>query len=324
MTIRQLVRSQRLSLVCGLLAALALLGYGAGSSAGIQGSGRLQRVIAFGRITAFGSIFVDGSEYSLDDASISVNGQPGAASQLEVGQIVTVQGVQDVGQRKAAAASVAFTATVIGPVSQLDRTGHSLTVLGQTVRTDAATVFGAGIQADTFAGLQPGAMVTVSALEDAAGTLHASRVDLLAGTAALQVKGTVAALDAAARTFRLNDLTVDYSGVQVRGELANGSTATVQSNVSPAGSVLYAAGVQVATGVGGVAGEHVRMEGFITSMTSAQAFTVADQPVQTDASTHFVLHGQALAPNLAVTVHGTFTASGALLAHKVEARPQPR
>jgi hypothetical protein len=320
MTTQQLTRSQRAWRVCSLLAAVALLGYGAGSSAGIQGSGRLQRVIAFGRITAFGSIFVDGVEYSLNDASISINGRSGTASELEIGQIVTVQGVQATAH-EAAAASVSFTADVMGPITQLDLAGHGLTVLGQTVRTDAATVFGAGIQADTFAGLQPGAMVAISAQEDATGTLYASRVDLLTGTAPLQVKGTVQALDPAARTFRLNDLTVDYSGVQITGKLANGSTATVQSTESPAGTVLYAAEVQVSSGVGGVAGDRGRLEGFITSMTSDEAFTVAGQAVQTDVGTHFVLHGQALAPNLAVTVHGTFTASGTLRAHQIEAAP---
>jgi hypothetical protein len=318
MTIQPFTRSQRPWLVCGLLAAVAFLGVVAGSSAGIQGSGRLVRVIALGRITAFGSIFVGGVEYSLNDASISINSKPGTAAELEVGQIVTVQGVQATGQSTAAASSVSFTASIIGPVVQLHPASQSMTVLGQTVRTDAATVFG---DAGGFAGLQPGVMLSVSAEEDAAGTLYASRVDLLTSSTPLQVKGTVQGLDVVARTFKLNDLTVDYSGVQVRGKLANGSTVIVQSDESPAGSVLYAAQVQASSGVGGVALEQGQLEGFITSMTSDRVFTVADQPVQTDARTHFVLHGQALAPNLAVQVHGTFTDSGALLADQVDARP---
>jgi hypothetical protein len=306
------------------MAALAFLGGVAGSSAGIQGTGRFAAVIAYGPITAFGSIFVEGVEYSLDNASISVNGQPAAASRLQIGQIVTVQGVQAANTNTGTAANVAFDADVIGPVSQLEAAGHRFVVLGQTVQIEGATVLGAGIQAGTFAGLQPGAMVEVSAFEDASGVLHASRIDLLAGSAALQVKGTVEALDSAARTFKLNELTVDYSGVQVSGNLVNGSTATVRANESPAGTVLYASQVQVASGLAGTAHEHGALEGLITSMSSAESFTVAGQSVRTDGGTRFVLHGQTLAPNLAVTIQGSFTAAGVLLAHEVQAKPPQR
>ncbi len=321
MTTQPLTRSHRPWLIFTWMAALALLVGAAGSSAGIQGTGR-NAVIAYGRITAFGSIFVDGVEYSLDNASISVNGRPATAAQLEVGQIVTVQGVQDATGNTGAAAGVSFAADVIGPVSQLDVDGHALTVLGQTVRVDGATLLGAGIQAGTFAGLQPGAMVQVSAFEDATGALHASRIDLLAGSAPLQVKGTVEALDSTARTFKLNELTVDYSGVELRGKLVNGATATVQANESPTGTVLYASQVQVSSGLGGAAHQRGQLEGLVTSMSSVQSFTVAGQAVQTDTDTRFVLYGQSLAPNLAVKIHGRFTATGVLLADKVEALPQ--
>jgi len=322
MTTQELTRSHRPWLVFTWVAALALLGAAAGSSAGIQGTGRARTVIAYGPITAFGSIFVDGVEYSLDNASISVNGQPATASQLEVGQIVTVQGVRAPNASTGAAASVSFAADVIGPVSQLDVGGHTLTVLGQTVRIDGATLLGAGIQGGTFAGLQPGAMVQVSAFEDATGDLHASRIDLLAGSAPLQVKGTVEALDPSAHTFKLNELTVDYSGVEVSGgKLVNGTIATVQANESPAGTVLYASQVRLSSGLGGTAQQQGELEGLVTSMTSPQSFIVAGQTVQTDTGTHFVLHGQTLAPNLAVKIHGGFTAAGVLLADQVEAMP---
>jgi hypothetical protein len=131
----------------------------------------------------------------------------------------------------------------------------------------------------------------------------------------------VQALDEAAQTFKLNDLTVDYRGVDVVGRLANGSTALVQATESPAGNLLYASRVQVSSGLGGGANEEGRLEGIITSMSSGQTFTVAGQVVQTDSGTHFVLHGHALAPNLAVSVRGTFTASGILLANRIQAQP---
>jgi hypothetical protein len=302
------------------VAALAFLGGAAGSSAGIQGTGRYKAVLAYGPITAFGSIFVEGVEYSLDNASISINGQPATAAQLEVGQIVTVNGMQAANTNTGTAAQVSFDAEVIGPVSQVDVAGQRLTVLGQSVQVDGATVLGAGIQPGTFAGLQPGSMVEISAFEDTTGALHASRIDLVAGSALVQVKGTVEALDVTAQTFKLNELTVDYSGAQVGGKLVNGGTATVRANDSPAGAVLYASRVQVSSGLGGTAHERGQLEGLITSMSSVESFTVAGQSVQTTAGTHFILHGQTLAPNLAVRIQGTFTDAGVLLADKVQVR----
>lgn len=320
MTTTQRTRSQRPWLVFSCMAGLAFLGGGAGSDAGIQGTGHFS-VLAFGRITAFGSIFVDDVEYSLDNASISIDGRPATGSQLRVGQIVTVQGFETPSGESGAATTVSFTPDIVGPVGQLDIAGSTVTILGQTVQLDALTLLGPGIQAGALPGLQLGVNLQVSGFEDASGILHATRIDLVSGSAPLQVKGTVQALDPAARTFKLNDLTVDYSGAQLSGNLANGSTAIVQTNESPAGSVLYAAQVQASSGLGGTADKTGRLEGLITSMASAQAFVVAGQAVQTDASTHFVLHGQTLAPNLSVQIHGRFTATGVLQADLVKATP---
>ncbi len=324
MTTQQLTRSHRPWLIFTSMSAIVFLGGSAGSDAGIQGSGRNLAIVAYGPITAFGSIVVDDVEYTIDNASISVNGQPATTSQLEVGQIVTVQGVQNAGGTTGTAASVSFNADVMGPIGRLDIAGRTMTVLGQTVQLESDTVFGAGIQGDSLAGLQAGIAVEVSAFEDASGNLHASRIDLLPGDAPLQVKGTVQALDAAAQTFKVNELTVDYSGVQVGSQLANGGMVIVGANAAPAGDVLYASKVQVSSGLGGTANQQGQMRGLITSMTSGQAFTVEGQQVQTDAGTQFVLHGRTLAPNVAISVHGTFTASGVLLADKVEATASAR
>ena len=70
---------------------LALTGLGlAHAGGGIGGTGR-----AYGEITAFGSIFVNGIEYSTTTATITINGvvQPvGDQSALKVGMAVLVDG----------------------------------------------------------------------------------------------------------------------------------------------------------------------------------------------------------------------------------------
>jgi hypothetical protein len=320
MTTQQPTRLRCQSVVLGGLAALAFLAAAAGSSAGIQGSGRFN-LLAFGRITAFGSIFVDGVEYGISSAQITVDGRSADQAQLQVGQIVTVQGTGQANSTTATAATVAFVSDVIGPIAQVDTAGQAFSVLGQTVEVDSSTVFGDAIQPAGLGGLQAGMAVDVSAFQDASGDLHASRVDLHVAGSPLQVKGTIAALDTSAHTFQINDLTVNYSGVQVSGNLSNASTALVQATAPASGGVLYATQVQVSSGIGGKSGQNGQMEGLVTNIASSQQFSVGEQVVQTNSGTHFVLHGQPLAPNLEVTIHGTFDASGVLVADQVHAAP---
>ena len=305
----------------GLIATTVLLAYGAGSSAGIQGTGR-QYVTAFGRITAFGSIFVNGVEYALDKARIDLDGRAAGPSQLQVGQIVAVQAVLNPNSTTGTATTVSFTGDVVGPIAQLDSTRRALTVLGQTIQLDDATLFGEGIQPGGLGSLQQGMILEISGFPDASGNLLASRIDLVAG-APLQVRGTVQTLDAGAQTFRINDLTIDYSGVLPSGKLVNGSTATVQAVEYPTAGTLHATRVQASSGIGGTANEQGQLEGLITSFQSADQFYVGDQLVLASSSTHVVLHGKPLAPDLAVKVIGVFAASGALMAREIHVKPHP-
>jgi hypothetical protein len=310
------------SVLLGLIVTAVFLAYGAGSSAGIQGTGRQYNVAAFGRITALGSIFVNGVEYAINKAQIDLDGRSAGPSQLQVGQIVAVQAVLNPNGTTGMATGVSFTGDVAGPISQLDLTRRSLTVLGQTVQVDDATLFGEGIQPAGLGSLQKGTIIEISGFADASGNLLASRIDLVAG-APLQVRGTVQTLDAGAQTFRINDLTIDYSGLVPGGRLVNGSTATVQAVEFPTDGTLHATRVQASSGIGGTANEQGQVEGLITSFKSADEFYVGDQLVLASSSTHVVLHGKQLAPDLAVKVIGVFAASGALMAREIHVKPHP-
>jgi hypothetical protein len=279
-------------------------------------------VAAFGRITAFGSIFVNGVEYAIDKAHIDLDGRAAGPSQLQVGQIVAVQAVLNPNSTTGSATSVSFTGDVVGPISQLDPTRRSLTVLGQTIQLDDVTLFGEGIQPGGIGSLQKGMILEISGFPDASGNLLASRIDLVAG-GPLQVRGIVQTLDAGAQTFRINDLTIDYSGVVPGGKLVNGTTATVQAVEYPTAGTLHATRVQASSGIGGTANEQGQLEGLITSFKSADEFYVGDQLVLASSSTRVMLRGKPLAPDLAVKVIGVFTASGALMAHEIHVKPHP-
>lgn len=307
--------SRRKILVAATSAALALLAWGDESSAGIEGTGRYA-MIAHGRITAFGSIFVDGVEYDITQAKIHVNGHSAQATQLAVGQVVTVRGYVN-GAKAGTAKEVNYTSDVVGPITGTDAAAGTFTVLGQTIAVDAHTLFGEGIQPAGIAALTAGTGVQVSAFAEASGELLASRIDLQTAGAPLQVAGAVQALDTGAQTFQLNALTIDYSQAKVTGKLANGNSATVWADEYPTAGTLHVTRVELSSGVGGVAGAEGDIEGLITSVAANGNIYVGDQLVVIDSQTHLP-QNVSLVPNLAVSVQGKFDSSSALVAKSLK------
>src|SRR5579859_8184358 len=75
--------------------------------AGIQGTGKKAAVM--GPITSFGSIFLDGVEYTTSGANITIDDQPGSEAQLRAGQIVTIDGTVNDDGTTGTATTVSFT-----------------------------------------------------------------------------------------------------------------------------------------------------------------------------------------------------------------------
>ena len=88
------------SIALFMAAAAALLSAcgGGGSDAGTAGTGgggvppATASAVSYGTITQFGSIWVNGVEFSTGNASFRIKGQPGAASDLRIGMVVRVDG----------------------------------------------------------------------------------------------------------------------------------------------------------------------------------------------------------------------------------------
>jgi hypothetical protein len=83
---------------------------------------------------------------------------------------------------------------------------------------------------------------------------------------------------------------------------------------------LHVTRVQVSSGLGGSDGAEGMLEGLVSGVSSKSSFYIGEQLIETDSNTKFVLHGQALAPNLFIRVHGVFAANGALVAKTVIAK----
>ena len=96
---------------------------------GINGGGRY-----YGAIDQFGSIFVNGVEFGLGGASITIDGRAASEAELRLGQLVTVDGVVNLDGVTGNAISVSVSNAVRGPVSALEPAAAGFTILGQAVR----------------------------------------------------------------------------------------------------------------------------------------------------------------------------------------------
>jgi len=289
---------------------------GGGGNGGISGTG-----IVYGPITGFGSVIVNGTEFDVTQAEITIEGVPAAEADLRLGMLVTVRGQVDRGTGLGTADSIDADTAIRGPVGAIDLTAQELTVLGQLVRTDASTNF----ENTTLASLIVGDVVEVNGLLDSDGAILATRIELEEDSEEFEIEGQIEDLDSAAETFSIGSLLVDYSSASIEnappGGLENGLLVEAESSLAPVGNVLVAEEIEVRDGgVGGEDGEEASVEGLITSVLSSSRFVVnRGQVVRVKASTEFE-EGTAsdIAVNARVEVEGVLDADSELVAKKIE------
>jgi hypothetical protein len=215
----------------GLLAAIVIAGttglYGCSSDSDdgeltgetITNSGTVQ-----GRITGFGSIYVNGVEYETDNAVIHVDGESATEDDLDLGMIVTLRG--EASGARGTAQSVTFDDDVEGIVTSvnLDQKGiGNINVMGYSVQLDANTLveyYTMDINTleqaiyDPNVGIQY--VAEVSGYSDGQGDIHATRIEIKsydAINAYLEVKGFVQNHSQMNQTFSIAGMNVTYSNV---------------------------------------------------------------------------------------------------------------
>ena len=135
------------TLSSALALALAACGGGGGSSTtsgGTSNPSGASTSSSSGAITAFGSVFVNGHEYATGGAQV-VDDDTGITdarvSALEVGQVVDVDPASNSTTATPVARLLHVHPLVRGDVDAWDGTANTLTVMGQVVRLDSATLF---------------------------------------------------------------------------------------------------------------------------------------------------------------------------------------
>ncbi len=316
---------QRIAALLTTLLAFAVAGCGSSGSspAGVSGTNK-------GVITALGSIFVNGVEYNVTGASVTVEKSAGLDSDLKVGRVVTVKGTKS-DDLHGAATSVEYKDNFEGPVDLTPAAGStSFQAFGQTisVNTTAATVAAGKTVFSNFTSLSQltaGSLIEVSGLPDANGVIQASYIELKSGALAssnIELKGTISGLNTTAKTFAIGALTVDYSVASLSdlpvGGIANGLFVEVSGNGAnyTLGATPNFKADKVESALenpSGSEGSNLSLEGFVTGLSAgSNTFMVNGQAVNTGA-----LSLTGITNNVRVEVEGTLN-NGVLMVAKIK------
>jgi hypothetical protein len=321
-------------LLVALSAALLLAcGGGSGGStvAGIDGTGvSSPAVVAVGAITGFGSVFVNGVEFSTTGSTISINGQTGTEQSLKVGEVVHVSGTIASGGTTGTAKSISYDDNITGVITAINVTQNTLAVMGQAVSVSASTTFDDGSTTPpTLATLAVGNTVEVSGYVSAAGVIAASRIERKAAPGSLDVSGVVSTLNAATAHFNIGTVIIDYTGIQPSGgTLANGICVEARgTSFNTTTLTLMATRVDIKScAVGAVNGDSGEIEGLITALNSvpsasAADFNIGSQRIIANAQTQYENGAAtALALNVKVEAEGKFDANSNLVATEISFR----
>lgn len=309
-------------LLTALASALALAGCGGGGGtdggstvAGVSSGGTGS--FSSGSITGFGSIIVGGVRFDDSKASSILDiddGNRDLRGQLQLGMVVRVKGKPKNGN-SADAETIEVRSELLGPVESADATAKTLAVLGQTVQISGTTIFEEGLTG--LAALAIGNTVEVHGFVDPlTNKLTATRIErkVLANVKAFKLQGTISALDAAARTFRIGTLAISFAApvnLPSSPALANGLLVRVRLGVTLAGGSRQA--LQIRAVEPEVQDrDEAEVEGTITAFTSSSKFSVNGLAV--DASGAVVPAGLQLGGR--VDVEGKLV-GGVLVAKKV-------
>src|SRR6267378_4306715 len=265
-------------LLFGSLFALASCGGGTGG-AGVTGT--------FGTITGFGSVFVNGVEFTTSGATIVPDDNPAAESNLRVGMVVTVSGSRS--GSSGSATRIEVDDALKGFVETKVDANH-WTVMGQTVLVDDRARFENNVQPGV------GDFAEVHGLVVADGTISGGFIEKKnAPFPAFEVKGFVKNQNDTAKTFQIGTLTVNYNGALINdmpnpaGNAWNGLLVEAKGNTcatTPVCGTLTATKVEP-NGPQMQEADEFEIEGFVTSLTSTGDFVVGNQRVVTTGSTRF-------------------------------------
>jgi hypothetical protein len=170
---------------------------------GIGGTG-INRIVGYGKIQAFGSVFVDDREYAISSRTlVSIDGVPATAADLKLGDLALVHGEAGPASR-GAAMTISIEHAITGRIAAFAGHGGTFKVLDQTVTISPGTII-AGHR------LEIGEMVSVSAQQRPDGVWVASRIAPAPADARLRLEATIGTINPHSGRIRLGGVQAQAS-----------------------------------------------------------------------------------------------------------------
>mgnify|MGYP002620969537 CR=1 FL=1 len=332
MEIRQLLKYASIS-------AVVLLGTACGGGGSGSTSSTSNGTSKVGTVSGFGSVFINGVEYETSNATITIDGQSAAESDLAVGMVVTVTGTDNGSTGNASSISNDDEVEGIVISNSIDPTTQTgtINVMGQTVTVRKTTMFEskvAGVNAPSQ--IAAGNIVEINGYSDGNGNIFATRIEVKAADLAtylithpngVEVKGLVGTIDTNNMQFQLGGITVDYTNaiLDLNGNLTSGLFVEVKSvaGINNNGH-LVASKVELENdGVMGHRGndddDDFEIKGIVTTAYANGRFAVDGTTVLVTNNTEFddITTAQ-LVVGVMVEVEGDFNSNGELVADEVE------
>lgn len=290
---------------------------------GMSGTG-----ITSGQITGFGSIYVNGIHYDVDQATFYRDGEiVSGQDAFKVGEFVTVTG--NANDTTGVATQVSFSSLLRGEISSINQDDGSLVVMGQTIYTDDFTIVH-GV--NTISELQIGNVVEISGIQKSAGEVTATSVTLQQTTyvddgSLLKLAGRISELSISQHSFRLGSLLIDFAPAQLEGLLSaeqfrNGMYVEVEALQSVQDNRLQAYKIRARLHQSAYAPDtRLAIEGVISQLNSSTQFVVDRQLVQSSEQTRFInTDSTQLRAQQIINVSGFVDAQGTLQADTISVR----
>ena len=312
------------SAITGILAGLTACGGGSDKNATSN--------YVSGPITAFGSIYVNGTRYNTDNASVYIEDKSADESDLRVGMMVTIET-----SLNNSATVIHFDDDLEGFVTSTtiaaDNTG-TMVIMGQDVTITSTTIFESKVAAITSASMiVAGNIVEASGYSNGDGSITATRLEvkaedlasyLLTHPEGVEVKGIVNSHNTTDQTFMIGSQLVDYSTANL-GDMPQGNWDTLYVEVKSIQDLN--AGTMIASKVElendglkhhGDDGDEIEVKGAISEISDSQ-ITVNGHSFLINDDTE-IEHGVAadLIVDAIVEVEGYINSNGELVAHEIE------
>jgi hypothetical protein len=273
-----------------------------------------------GPVQGFGSVIVNGMRFSsvgatlVDDDGVSVN-----LRDLKLGMTVRIDGSADDSTSTGTATNVELVHGTRGTITAIDTTAKTITLLGQTIKVDDATVFQG---AANLAALTVGQAVEIYGAVQSDGSVLATLVEVKTITA-ISLSGVVSNLTST--NFKIGTLTVTLpsDATKIRGTLADGARVKVKAAPGAlSGNVLTATSVQVlgagfALGTTPAAGALLKIKGLAAAAPVNGVLTLSGTPIDISKATFEGGTAASIATGSFLEVKGTWDGT-TLQATKVE------